>query len=251
MGRMSRGVCRLCGRTSLLVGRSHIIPDFMYYDIMMPGRGSRLVAVADGRLSRTAHRQSGEYESGILCRECESDFSGHEEYVSRLLRGEVGRVGFQRSSDNKFDVACFSGLDYAQVKLCYLSILWRMHISTNPMFDQVNLGKTKAEYVRRMLLARDPGPSSLFPVQQMFYGHLQGPIGKNSVSGPYRGRMYSSTVYINAMAQSLYVFHVSKHGIPDWVRATSISESGEMQVAMIPRRVTRLFLNELMGLEVF
>ena len=47
-------------------------------------------------------------------------------------------------------------VDYTQLRLFYLSLLWRMSVSTHPYFKEVSLGPHE-EVLRRMLLEGRPG----------------------------------------------------------------------------------------------
>jgi hypothetical protein len=48
-----------------------------------------------------------------------------------------------------------SGIDYAKLKLFFLSILWRAHISEHKFFKDVNLDKRNEIEIKQMLLEND------------------------------------------------------------------------------------------------
>jgi len=53
--------------------------------------------------------------------------------------------------------------NYCSLKLFFLSVLWRMSVSTRPSFAKVRLGPYEAQ-IRDMLLRKDPGPPETFSI---------------------------------------------------------------------------------------
>lgn len=87
----------------------------------------------------------------LLCKKCESQLSVYEKYVKEFIYD-----GKDVNRERKRDGVVLHGLDYKTVRLYYLSLLWRMSISTHKMFRNVSLGPHE-ERIRGMLLAKNPG----------------------------------------------------------------------------------------------
>ncbi len=111
-----------------------------------------------------AKSRSGIYDPNIVCEDCERRFSPWDTYgVEFLLRTDWSKikcVNGKRGSGHILDVGDF---DYAKMKLFVLSVLWRMHETSQPFFESVDLGPF-ADEVRQMLLAADPGGADAFAV---------------------------------------------------------------------------------------
>src|SRR5215208_423205 len=137
---MSGDICKLC-KAKVELRYSHILPEFFYlslYDEL-----HRTMFVPSDEKEKLAQKGVREY---LLCQACETKLSKYEGYASKLI---------QKISDFSKDA---SGLfvysdrvDYRQLKLFQLSILWRASVSQEKMFGQVDLGPRHEERIRSML----------------------------------------------------------------------------------------------------
>ena len=155
MSTFQNAPCKLCGVSSKLIKRSHIIPDFMYKGIH--DEKHRMVIVNTKEVnSKSKFAQSGFHEKFILCEKCESRFSVFERHTSLVLyEGSKGQI-FVKSGISKDGLPIFfiNGIDYSKFKLCFLSILWRAHVSANKFFQKVDISEIESE-IRKMLLNND------------------------------------------------------------------------------------------------
>jgi hypothetical protein len=72
---------------------------------------------------------------------------------------------FQRAKPNHTNQDYFYSVqeyDYASLKLCLLSILWKMSVSRRPEFNSIRLGPFE-EPIRQMLWNKNPGRANEFP----------------------------------------------------------------------------------------
>jgi len=145
--------CKLCGISSRLRRKSHIIPDFMYKGIH--DSVHRMVLVELGNKdAQTKWAQSGIHEKYILCEKCESLFSKLERYASHVLYGvnlKKPVVHEWRVSIDGINSIFVKDIDFTKLKLCFLSILWRAHISKDKFFKKVDITNNESE-IRKMLL---------------------------------------------------------------------------------------------------
>ena len=159
--------CRLC-RIPAQLRHSHVIPRLMFRPMarLAPGTPMR-VASSEGR-SRPGHLK--EY---MLCARCEEQFSAHERIAARFLAdlNEHQLHARERKIRRSY-------LDYANLKLFFLSVLWRCAVARDPMTRQVNLGR-RLPRLTALLQASDPGGQEEFAVLLRLLD--ESPIARNAV----------------------------------------------------------------------
>ncbi len=139
--------CKLC-HTPAHLRRSHILSEFVYralYD-----EHHRFFNLGGAGEKGVSFQQKGLRER-LLCERCEKTLSIYEAYIAPLLKRPEGLA---ISSHN---MEIINHVDYMKFKCFQLSILWRAHVSTHPLFGKINIGAKHAERLRIMLLAGDPG----------------------------------------------------------------------------------------------
>lgn len=139
--------CKLCHASGRL-RRSHILSEFVYKALYDDHHRFFDLGAAGGK--GVTFQQKGLREP-LLCELCETKLSTYETYVAPLLKRPEGLA---ISSHNTRAV---NYVDYTKVKCFQLSILWRAHVSTHPLFGRINVGTKHAERLRTMLLAGEPG----------------------------------------------------------------------------------------------
>jgi hypothetical protein len=183
-------VCRLCGEPKTLL-MSHVVPEFFYKPVY--DAKHRIHTRHNGRLAKTPPLQKGLRER-LLCWECEQYFSRLEScgretlfgnYTAEALRpyviapigplkrrsliDRVRSLGFWTKGE-----ISLTGVDYRNIRLFGLSLLWRMAIASNVVWRRVDLGSH--EYtVRKMLTSGDAGQLHEFPfvcIVPLFDGRL-------------------------------------------------------------------------------
>ena len=115
----------------------------------------------------------GHLKEYMLCSGCEGQFSTYERIAGRFLadlnqyslRGPERRI--RRSS-----------LDYANLKLFFLSALWRCAVARDPMTRQVDLGPRLAR-LTDLLRTGDPGGQEEYPVHLRLLD--ESPMARNAV----------------------------------------------------------------------
>ena len=143
---MEFGNCKLCLKQKKLLNKSHIIPAFMYRKAMMFDEHKKIYTVDTAKLlsgeyeNQKAPRQSsGYYEKMILCQNCDCIILKHyEDYGKKILYDNAKSKTYKNSS-GVIITECVD-ISYKELKLFFLSILWRAHISqTCEIFKGVNL----------------------------------------------------------------------------------------------------------------
>jgi hypothetical protein len=62
------------------------------------------------------------------------------------------------------------GVNYKKLKLFYLSVLWKLHISTREEIKNIDVGE-KEQQLRTMLMNEDPGEEEKFRIITIVYNH--------------------------------------------------------------------------------
>ncbi len=173
--------CRLCGAANKLIN-SHIFPDFfirsLERDIVTGTKGQpqpASIALSTRPEIKSGQRQRGFWEKKLgfkqmlLCAKCEEKFSVYESYFrkffygkdpSPLIKRDIGKVITQSGWPTVDFVREVREVlvDYPQLKLFVLSLLWRSGIAIGEFFRDVHLGAKHEERIRTLLLEADPAP---------------------------------------------------------------------------------------------
>jgi hypothetical protein len=207
--------CHLCQQDRQLC-RSHIIPEFVYAP--MYDKKHRYFVIS-GEPSTPVHRKQKGIREPLLCKPCENQLSRHENYVRRLLYGGASFYG--KTKENRYNL---SGLSYEHIRLCYLSILWRMSITSLPMFLDVSLGPHE-ERLRQMILVDDPGD----PCQYGFIGvvpFIDGQVFPDFILQPECIKHDGHRIYRAVIGGILFMFLVSSHQVDAEVQRAFIQPEG-------------------------
>lgn len=166
--------CKLCHLQKPLIGKSHIIPDFLYkqsglYDDKHRLRYFSVEDIING--GQPSLPQSGVHEGGILCADCDNRRLGTNlENYARIAIYGGGKLPANETPDctNYIDpqgntFGHCKNLDYTKYKLFLLSILWRASISSKPFFKGINIGEHE-EVIRQMIMNNDPKNFYDYPI---------------------------------------------------------------------------------------
>lgn len=144
--------CRLC-RVPSQLEHSHIISRLMFRPMGRLASGTPIRVDSLGGTSRPGHLK--EY---MLCPSCEDQFSAHERIAARFLAdlNQYQPRAHERSIRK-------SSLDYASLKLFFLSLLWRCAVARDPITRATDLGPRLSK-LTELLQANDPGAQEEFAV---------------------------------------------------------------------------------------
>jgi hypothetical protein len=240
--------CKLCLKDRLLLKRSHIIPDFQYKELY--DEKHRIISFNIEK-DKSKSIPTGEYESNILCQDCDNKLIGSlESYASLVFFGgtkiETGK--FRKKDGLEFVHA--KGINYKKFKLFLLSVLWRASISSRSLFKQVNLGPHEEE-VRKMILSGDPGSSCKYPCMISSYRHQN--ILKEIVGEPRQMRIDAKkgcgiTGYAFLIAGFLYIFKITKDDKDKAFQEAVINKNGCMMIPYITQDQLPIILSQYLSL---
>lgn len=252
------GICKLCLKDKTLLKKSHIIPEFMYagfYD-----KNHKMIRFQPKNYIKNEgyceKPSKGEYESGILCQDCDGRIiSNYENYGKVVIYGGNQKLENQPKVENfktelGISFSKIANLDYQKYKLFHLSILWRSSISSRPLFNQVNLGPHE-EIIRKMLLNGEPGNVNDYPILfSSFSGGNKSP--KNVITQPLKVRSSEgATVYIFVIASMIHHFYVGNknHKMPQNIVNETITPNGNATVHFIPEGEGWEYIKKLYGIK--
>lgn len=147
---MERDVCALCKQPAILQ-KSHVIPNSIFRRIKRTNAG-RLISFTDSANSAIENTIDSWWDY-LLCKRCEAWLGQYEKHSLETLRSE------HRNAHAHEGGITFREFDYKSLKLFFVSLLWRAHVSTRAAFAKVMLPASLAEDARQsLLLAQPPKP---------------------------------------------------------------------------------------------
>lgn len=238
-------ICKLCLQEKKLLKNSHIIPNFLYKGLF--GKKHKIASVNINDFSDRKFHQTGFKDSDILCAECDNGIIGaYERYASNTIFGDHKKsdIEFFNGDQTALPYIRFKNLDYDLIKLFFLSILWKSHLSRNTFFDAVSLGVKHAEKIREMLLNHDGGPEDLFEVV-LIKPAASSRITK-SIVAPRRLKEGGNTVYVFHINEVMYHFNISQHNKMSMFRAGLIKKDGILDIGVIEGEFAQGYFDSFM-----
>ncbi|MHA7837910.1 MAG: hypothetical protein ACX98W_10665 [bacterium] len=167
----------------------------------------------------------------LLCEACENDFSKLERYFKRIWFDE-GRI--PDVLDEEYLVV--SGFDYEQVKLFFLSVLWRASVCTVEGFGQVNLGPHE-EKIRQILRSNFAPATDRYQIMGRILVSRNGNrVNREFVVTPRRKRLGNQWVYEMVFGSVSWICVVSKQSRGD-LAALCLGSPGSILL-------TRMFIDQ-------
>jgi len=155
----------MCGEERKLI-EAHIIPRSLY---PFDETKEPLVTVYQHKHTGKTLRGSspkGEYDSTIVCEECERIFSKPDDYVCDIFRHHFDQMFTlhpSQESPQKIDYYQADSFEYDLLKRFMLSMLWRAHHSSRDFFNRVNLSAEKEEELKTLLLVESAISPEAYP----------------------------------------------------------------------------------------
>lgn len=251
--------CKLCLNEKQLISTSHIIPDFMHKDLYDDKHKLHVFnpherAQGKGYIKKPS---TGEYEGGILCESCDNRLLGgiYEDYVSKVMYADEISEDIKVSvtkcrNQHGVEFSKCNNLDYTKYKIFLLSILWRAHISSRPIFSQINLGP-HAEIIRKMIYEGDPGRPDDYAIFIMTFVNDPSASTDVIITPQLRRMADGHRVFVFLIAGFIYCFYLNSksHKIPDYVSQATIKPNNEMDIFHLPKGQSWDFMLGFMGLK--
>lgn len=210
------GTCRLCLKQKEL-RNSHIYPEFLYSE--MYDENHKFYVLNSDPKKYERYERKGIRER-LLCGDCETRFSKFEGYANKVIY-----VDAPKPSPIGKQTLCFEGLDYKQLKLFFISLIWRMSIASNDFFKDVNLGPYE-NIARDRLFQNDPGAAGEFGC--LIIGPSFGGEFGHWFLPPEKVRLNGCLYYRAIIGGLLYYFFPSSKDVPALMKACFLNENGSM-----------------------
>jgi len=227
-------ICKLCHAPVEKLVKSHIIPEFLYKG--MHDEKHRLAGLSLNPQIGDAVIQSGLWER-LLCGHCDNVVLGaRETHVSQLLEH-----GLESQSAIDGNDLRLRKLDYTQIRLFYLSLLWRMSMSSLQFFSEVALGPHQ-EPIRKMIIEANPGEPDEYGVLCIAPVFESEHLGVWTIR-PDSVKQFGRTIYRCLIGGLLYCFFVGKGKVPLTISDRFIQKDGSWVI--LRKRIEEIkYLND-------
>lgn len=124
--------CRAPGCAETRLCRAHIVPAGFARTLSGPGGQNKAIRSTGAKSAKQPH---GEFDTGILCQECDAKLGRVDEYAITFCASLPQTPGAR--TGKIFSHAPFDGPQFAQAML---AILWRASVSDREQFRDIDLG---------------------------------------------------------------------------------------------------------------
>lgn len=246
---MKIGQCKLCLGNKPLLKKSHIIPDWMYFGLFDAGHKMSMVDL--GQKERPKRKPTGVYDPDILCEKCDNETLGVlENYGKNALCGKDSIM--LKSIFHSTDIKHGDGLksanikvdDYISFKLFLVSLLWKMHISNNDFFKNVDLGQKHSERLRlsilnRLKIAEDEYETCIIAVQNP-------ELILKMISTPRKIKQTHNTYYVALLNGLVFMFNVSPINKMELISKSRLKNDGSMLVPLLQGNSAKFFIDSVL-----
>jgi hypothetical protein len=243
--------CNLCFKKNGSV-KSHVIPKFMFKSIFdEKHKISRIDFTADHRSTTS---DTG-YDTKILCKECDTGLLNNYEIYAcntffKAIEGKRAKKIILTSKEKRegFERINVSGLDYNKLKLFFLSILWRAHVTTNSFFKSVNIA-AYGDQIRLMLqkgIACDDLTFKIVLVK----------INKNSARPfnalipPRKIKENNNSFYVFYINSYMIFFNISLYNQAPIFKNAYLKETGELELLILSEFLATKIFDGLVGIGI-
>jgi hypothetical protein len=235
-------ICKLCRQEKELIGRSHIIPKFLYSDLY--DEKHRLIKFDALGLSKGKEKNSSlptsPYEKFILCKNCDNVvISQYEFHFSQVYKNSnIEKSIFPEPEKiNQYE---FKNLDYNKTNIFFLSLLWRAHYSTLNEFKEVKLESKIERKLRRQILNGVYEESTV----KISAISLSQESDFNRTITQFK-KLFNSYSFI--MKNFIVFFHLDSDNLYNLLYNHNIKENGKWIIPEIPKKSESEFIRSYIG----
>lgn len=233
-------LCKLCNQEKRLRD-SHIIPKYFIKRIS-PTDGTALIEVASNS-PHIKRRPIGYYEK-LLCEDCENltarwDDAGIKFFQKTGNWKKVSNLAYYEVED----------YDYSQLKLFFMSILWRASVSTHPIFSEVKLGGFQQRLLK-LLQQSNPSDPDDFGVVLFKYAESENELEK-IILGPTRYKPNGINHYRFKLNEFVFNIKVDKQPFTPNQKLFSLKKTPPLLIVEVEHSQSRELKNmiEAVGLQ--
>ena len=238
--------CKLCNCEKKLI-RAHIIPEGFFRRLRDGQDPPRILT----ECNFPKKAPIGVYDSTILCGDCERVFGDWDNHGQQILA--AAPIGEPIEQGGKVIAYKIEKFNYDQLKLFFVSLLWRASVSTHPFYKKINLGPYE-EIAKNKILNSDAGSNEEFSITISKFG--EHPFHTTTLD-PHKEKWRGINYYRFYMASYIIYIKVDKRpapppfdefmvsiGKPIYIICRDLSKSKELPLIQkvgrsAKRRVTR------------
>ncbi|HPE09228.1 MAG TPA: hypothetical protein PLT28_05740 [Saprospiraceae bacterium] len=209
--------CKLCQEEKPLIKKSHIIPDFFYKESGLYNEKHQIHKIEAQEFAKSkkfGYVPTGDYEGGILCKECDNELIGRLETYGRkvlfggLSKGEEIHCNNYHNPADGFQYSICENVDYTRFKLFLLSILWRACITKRDVFKAAAIDECDLEKIRSMLINNDAGRLNEFPIIILSYLN-DDTMPRDLIFQPIKSVTPEKTMITFLMGGYVFIFNIT------------------------------------------
>jgi hypothetical protein len=223
---MTTSTCKFCLQPKRLI-QAHIIPKGLYP--RNPNGDRRHIGLDGTGEKPPGNVPNGIYDANLVCEGCEGRFTEWDDYASDFFAREL--VNFDSlHSEQGTPYRVYPSVDYAKLKLFFISMMWRAHASNLKDCNQVDLGTKYAAMAKRMIENRDPGTPDQFSVVLVRFLGEHRQIGASTTPRRIHGVLMYETLLFGFAA---YV-KVDNRPLPSALRQCQLQDGKPLYVLEKP-----------------
>ena len=199
--------CSLCNQDKKLI-KAHIIPR-SFHKSLKQGDVQTPIIITSKPGEYPKQSQTGVYDKEIVCEDCEKIFSTWDDYGYEFLFQELDEDRYIVSNNERIAYN-FGPTNYENLKLFFLSVLWRASISKQQLFNSVQLGPYE-EKLKHHILSKDPGSVEDFSVA---LSRFDAPPNETGILNPDRAKYNGVNHYRLYLGGYMAIIKVSNQPLP-------------------------------------
>lgn len=141
--------CRFCNKDKRLT-KAHIIPRSLFKPVRGEGKYSIEMRVSKKAVKEN-YLQAGNYDCGILCEECEREFSPYDAHGHSVFTKVFKEPNIYRDPAGIECAYVLPDVDFPLLKLFVLGVLWRASVSSLDFFSNVDLGQSHEDTIKSLV----------------------------------------------------------------------------------------------------
>lgn len=195
--------CKFCLQNHPKLLDAHIIPKafFAFGADGQERSGSKILTSKNGCYPKNAPQ--GVYDQKFLCAACERKiFAPWDDEAIKFFQKDLRN---QYPLDSKLKIYSASEFNYENLKLFFLSVLWRAHHSEQDFYEKVNLGHKHEKIIKEILLNKNVSNCLEYPIFLRRYNSNR--AGTRTIIHPIFSKKFGN------LERNLYVISLAAHEI--------------------------------------
>ncbi|HCW08589.1 MAG TPA: hypothetical protein DGG95_14615 [Cytophagales bacterium] len=198
----------------------------------------------------TKRAPTGIYDSGILCQDCDNRILGTlENYGKKILCTNDSFKNFHESNEiiesGGLKSAIVQVADYIKFKLFLISLLWKMHISKNSFFSQVDLGSIHSENLRKKILNHEKIMETEYEVAIIGIDKKIPDLITSIIGRPRKIKSNSNTYYVSIINGLFFMFNISPIDKLELITKSNLKENGRMLIPFLEGQIAKFFYDSI------